>query len=128
MVKVSAAEDCGNAPKKQFVKDFLIASAQADFKAVAEMLRDDANLEIINYVTVSGKDTVIKQLQADAAQGAVEELVIHNILSHGDRCAANGVLKFKDGSRVAFCNMYVFNSHARDARLKEITVYSLVLA
>ena len=127
MVKVIIDEDCGNAPKKQYIKEFLIASADANIGAAVSMVTDDIHLEIPGYKSVHGKGEATVLLTADSSQSKMRELVVSNILSHGDRCAANGIFRFEDGGEVAFCGIYVFNGHAANAKLKEITIYSVQL-
>lgn len=127
MVKITVTEDCGNAPKKEFIKDFCIALAHANIEAAMDMLAENVHLEIPGYTSASGKQAVENLIGEDSKRSKVSELIIENILSHGDRCAANGMLKFEDGGSVAFCNMYVFNSHGKNAKLKEIITYSIEL-
>lgn len=127
MIQVTVAEDCGNAPKKQCIRDFLVACANADIESAASMLEDGIVLTIPGQVSLAGKDVVKEQLRTDASRKKVTELVIDNILSHGDRGAANGILIFENGRKVAFSSFYVFSSHSKDAKIKEITVYSFTL-
>jgi len=56
MVKITVSEDCDNAPKKQFIRNFCIANAYADMKAVMSMLADDICLEIPGCKKASGKE------------------------------------------------------------------------
>lgn len=127
MAKITIPEDCDNAPKKKFIKDFCIANANADMKTVMTMLTDDICLEIPGYKTARGKEEVQSLLLNDSKRSKVIELVIDNIVSHGDHVAANGKLKFEDSGSVAFCNMYTFNNHSKNAKLKLIQTYSIIL-
>ena len=127
MVKVTIPEDCGNAPKIQFIKDFCIANAKADIKTAMDMLTEDIILEIPGYKTVQGKHAVQKLLQNDSKRSFVTELIIDTIISHGDRGAANGTLKFEDDGVIVFCTIYTFNSHSKNAKLKLIQTYSIIL-
>jgi hypothetical protein len=52
------------------------------------------------------------------------ELAIHHINTHGTDAALDGLITFEDGRRVAFCDVYVFSSHAKSARIKEMTSYA----
>ena len=103
-----------------------VALAHANIAAAMDMLADNVHVEIPGYESASGKQAVENLIVADSKRSKVSELVIDNILSHGDRCAANGLLKFEDGT-VAFCNMYVFNGHGKNAKLKEIITYPIEL-
>lgn len=127
MINVTVAEDCGNAPKKQIIRDFLIACANTDIESAAGMVEDGIALTIPGQVSLAGKDVVKEQLRTDASREKVAELVIDNTLSHGDRGAANGTLVFESGDKIAFASFYVFTSHSKDAKLKEITAYSIAL-
>lgn len=125
MTKIVCPVDCGNAPKKQFVKVFNIAFAKADIPTITAMLADDAEWEMIGQGTVSGKTKIQRSLE-QMDYGPAKELVIKNIISHGDVCAANGVMKY-GASVVAFCDVYKFSSHAKDAKIKRITSYAIDL-
>lgn len=125
MVNVFVEENCNNAPKKQFVKDFLIASATSDLEAAANMLADSVTLEVVGQETISEKESVIRALFENKTRRGVSEMTVRNILSHGNKCAADGVLSYKDDGEVAFCGIYTFTSHSKDAKIKKITTYSI---
>lgn len=126
MTKIVCAEDCGNAPKKQYIKDFNIAFAKADVKEVLSMLTDDAEWEIVGEKLVRGKAAIQNELERMNA-GPADELHIENLISHGNICAANGVMKFNDTNPVAFCDVYTFSSHAKSAKIKKMTSYAIEL-
>ncbi len=125
MVDIFVEENCNNAPKKQFVKDFLIAIATSDLEAVANMLDDNVTLEAVGHKMISEKESVMRALVENNTLRGVFKLTVRNILSHGNKCAAEGVMSYKDGSEVAFCGIYTFTSHSKDAKIKKITMYSI---
>lgn len=125
MVKVTCEEDCGNAPKKQFIKDFNIAYAQADVPALLSMMTDDIEWHLIGADHIHGKEAFKKSL-ADMSMIEAEELIIDNIISHGDRVAANGEMVYKN-NRIAFCDIYEFDSHGKNAKIKKMTSYGIEL-
>jgi hypothetical protein len=127
MVVLSINEDCGNAPKKLFIKDFLVACANADIATAMEMLTEQVHVDILGYKSSLGAIAVKSLLMGDAHQSKVSHLVIHHILSHGDRCASNGLLDFEDGGHVAFCSMFAFDSHSKHAKIASITTYLIRL-
>lgn len=127
MVKIIVDEDCNNAPKKQYVKDFLIAAATSDSQTVSDMLADNISLEIVGQQSAGDKASVVQLLATHESKGGVAELAVNNILSHGNKCAADGTVSFKDGSKVSFCSMYTFTSHSKDAKIKDITAYMIAL-
>lgn len=124
MTRIVCAEDCGNAPKKQFVKDFNIAFARADIPALLAMMTDDAEWNIVGAQAFRGKDAIQDEFKRIGLSPA-EELVLENIISHGKLCAANGVLTQSSAPSLAFCSVYVFSSAAKDAKIKTITSYGI---
>jgi limonene-1,2-epoxide hydrolase len=127
MAKITCKEGCGNAPKQQFIKDFCVALANGELEAAINMVTDDVNVEIPGNASAKGKRETEELIRKDMERASVSELILENILSHGKYCATNGVLKFSDGGEVAFCNIYTFGSHSKNAKLKEIKTYSIVL-
>lgn len=127
MVKVTCHEDCGNAPKKQYIFELLIASAGANIDTVMDMVTEDIRLELGGRSTYDGRGEVRKIIEEDGSRAKATELIIENILSHGNVCAANGIMIFDDGGKVAFNNMYAFDGFGKNARVRQIQVYSVVL-
>ena len=127
MVNVITNVDCGNAPKKQAVLDFLVSVANSDFEAALQLLTDDIAIEIIGSGRFNGKKSVKELMFKDGSSSGITGMEVSNILSHGKICAANGLWHFDDGGSVAFNNMYFFESHAPDAKIEKILTYSVVL-
>lgn len=127
MVKVTVHEDCGNAPKKLFLKDFLVAVVSNDSAFIARNMTDDIRWEMVGSQCISGKQDVLTQLQQSRSD-EVAELIIKTIVTHGYHGAADGFLKFKDGKTVAFCDVYQFRASTNNAPIKAITTYEIALA
>ncbi len=125
MVELSIREDCGNAPKQQFIKDFNIAFANADKEQLLSSITDDAEWQLVGDTTYVGK-AAIRDALASMTIGAAKKLTLNTVLSHGTGCAANGVITFED-AEVAFCEVYEFSSHGKDARIKKLTSYRIPL-
>src|SRR5690606_13134197 len=71
---------------------------------------------------VVGKEAFAAALE-EMSGPEVSELVLYHIITHGNVGSVNGVLRFKDGKTVGFCDVYRFSSHAKDAKIKEMTSY-----
>lgn len=123
MVKIIVEEDCGNAPKKEYVRDFNIAFAQNDVDKVLSMMTDDATWRMVGGETYQG-GVAIRQALQKMGEAEAQELRLDHILSHGNQCAADGLITYKN-SKVAFCDVYVFSSHAKDAKIKELISYAI---
>ncbi|GHO50519.1 hypothetical protein [Ktedonospora formicarum] len=127
MVMITVHEDCGNAPKKLFLKDFIVAAVSNDSAFVARKITDDILWNLVGRRCISGKQDVLTQLQRSRSDEVVE-LIINTIVTHGYNGAADGFLKFKDGKTVAFCDVYQFRASTNNAPIKAITTYAIALA
>lgn len=106
----------------QFIKDFTIAFATGDTAHILESFTDDADWQMVGGERWQGKDAIATAL-TNIRAGEVTELVVHTIMSHGKLASANGLFRFNDGSEVAFCDVYRFSSHAKDAKIQELVAY-----
>lgn len=122
MVQVYSPVDCGNAPRKQVLKDFNVAFARGDVQAILVMLHDEIVWHMIGDRTLQGKEAVAAVLR-EMQDEECTELHIHHIITHGSEAALNGTMTMKDGRRYAFCDVYVFAGFSKSAKIKEITSY-----
>jgi len=126
MVKINVPEDCGNAPKKLFLKDFVVAIVNNDHSFVVSNTIDDVRLNFVGGECIDGKQNVLAALQQSRSD-KVTELTIHTIVTHGYNGVVDGVLKFKDGKTIAFCDIYLFRASTNKAPIKEITTYLITM-
>lgn len=124
MVEVVVEEDCGNAPKKAAIRDWLVALASGKPRDVMSQLADDVEWTIAGEGTITGS-TEITTLVDGLAGRPITTLVIDNILSHGKRVSADGSLKLDDGTVIRFAHFYTFRGHGRTAPIARITTFSL---
>ena len=125
MMKITIDVDCDNAPKKQYVKDFVLAFAEADIDKIIDMMSDEATWLIIGEAKHAGKQNIRKVLEVMKPSIATE-IIVHNILSHGKLCSANGELVYAD-SKIAFSDVYEFENHGKDAKIKNFTSYATAI-
>lgn len=124
--KVECAVDCGNAPKKQLLKEFTIATLQNNEDFCLEWLRDDIVWDIIGYQRLEGKNEWLAGFKQTNLQ-EVRELQIHNIITHGNVASLNGTIIFDDGHMIAFCDVYSFSGFGKKAKIKKVTSYVIPL-
>lgn len=124
MTKITVLVDCRNASKMEQIKDFIIALAKGDVKSVLSYFADDICWETVGRISWNGKEALTEVLNAMTKVQA-SELIIDNIVSDSMRGSANGVLKYKDGSTIAFCDMFTFTSQAKDAKIKTLIAYDI---
>ena len=122
MVKVNVQPDCGNAPKKLFIRDFMIAVANSNTSSILDNVADDAEWEMVGARTFSGKDEIESGL-GKILNDTVKEMTLISIITHGDEGSTSGTMTLTDGKRYGFCHVYVFNSHGKNAKVKHITSY-----
>lgn len=124
MIKITTQPDCGNAPKKLFLRDLNIAFVKGDLDAIAGYLSEDILWGITGDRRVQGKDAFLKTFKEmmDAGTGETEELVIHHIITHGREAAVNGEIRMVDGRLFSFCDVYEF-SGAKGEQVKALWSY-----
>ena len=107
MLKLIIGEDCGNSPKKSFLKQINIAFAKGDSIFIINNVSEDITWNIIGDMLIQGKSDLEKTLE-NMKKDIVEELTINSIITHGREGAVNGLIKMKDGRNYAFCDIYEF--------------------
>lgn len=126
MPTINIPDDCGNSPKKLFLKDFNIAFIKNDLAKILESLTDDVRWNMVGSKVVEGKEA-IKEFILPMMESKGTELTINSIITHGKTAAVDGVMAFEDGSRIAFCDIYTFSGHDDNAKIKEMTSYIVEL-
>jgi hypothetical protein len=124
MVKINVKEDCGNAPKKLFVKDFIVAVVKNDTAFLTRYTTDDIRWNLVGGHPIGGKDDVLAAFQ-HVRSDEVKELIVNTIVTHGYNGVVDGLLKFKDGRTIAFCDVYLFRTSTNNAPIKAITTYAI---
>lgn len=125
-LKVKCAESCGNSPKKELLKELTIAFAKNDNGFCLEWMKDDVIWDIIGERCIQGTDEFEDALVMKRDREA-EELLIDNIITHGNTGSVNGTLIFADKSRTAFCDVYNFAGFGKNAKVKKICSYRIPL-
>ncbi|WP_164669432.1 hypothetical protein [Virgibacillus doumboii] len=117
--KITCAEDCGNSPKKQQLKEFNIAVVTNDTGFVYKNTSDNILWDFVGLKTLQGKENLNKAMHQS---GNVLELIMKNIITHGRTGAVNGTL-ITENHRYEFCNVYNFKGTVKNSKIKEITTY-----
>ncbi|WP_227356211.1 nuclear transport factor 2 family protein [Haladaptatus salinisoli] len=121
MPGITIEESCGNSPRTQFLSDFYVAFAERDEEAILSMLTDDVRLAIIGEETLDGRQSVVDSM--DLFLDGVSTITVDNIITHGDMAAATGVITAESGETHAFCEVFKFEGHAKDAKIETIDSY-----
>lgn len=117
-MKLTIKPDCGNAPKKEFIKDLNIAFASNDIAFLLDSVTNDIRWTLVGDSIVEGKDQFEEAL-IEMNQYTTTELVLESILTHGKEGAASGFIRLDGGSAYEFADFYEF-SGTRGAKVKSI--------
>jgi hypothetical protein len=127
-VKIVCKEDCGNSPKKIFLRDFNIAAAKANLSFIKRSLTEDVVWHLFEpsgQKEIIGFENVIQEYR-DILAIVPAEFVIATIITHGHNGAVNGRIKAKDGTSHVFSDFYEFNS-TKGVKIKGMTSYIIKL-
>ena len=125
MVKVIVDVDCGNSPKKLFLKQFNTAFAEGDVDFLTASVRDDIVWRVVGANEISGKAEFASALgKIDFSTN--DTMTIKRIITHGTEAAVNGDILLTNGDTYAFCDFYEFGS-AKGTSIKVIESYNIAV-
>lgn len=124
MTKLTISQDCKGDPNKQFIEEFNMAFAKCDTDFIASCFAEDAEWQMIGGPVWKGKAAIIETLK-DMNNGDASELVMDNIVSSGNKCAASGALKYSHGKSIAYCDVYTFTDDTPDRKIKTLKAYAI---
>ena len=120
-VEVIVGVDCGNAPKKAQVRDWVISLARGQVDEVCDALSDGVTWEVAKADTTAGIERV-RALVEDLASRDVSLVEIRHLLSHGKQVAAEGMLTV-GGSEERFVHMITYSGFGKSAKISEVLTY-----
>lgn len=107
MAKINIQPDCGNSPRKLFLKDLNVALANGDIEFITKNIQDDITWEIVGHLRLNGKENYLKAIKGHKLW-KVKELTIDTIITHGPDASVSGQIIAADNSTFAFCDIYRF--------------------
>lgn len=124
MVTIHDEPDCGNAPRKEILRDFVVALAKRDSEQIASLLADNIVWTLVGERTLTGRDAVRKWV---TALPEVDEVVFGSLLTHGRGASVDGVLRLVDGTQCGFCHVLRFTGAAKAAKILGVNSYVIVM-
>lgn len=113
--------DCGNSPKKKFIKEFNLAFAEGNTDYLIDCVTKDIVWDITGDKTIEGIEKFANAI--NEMKGAkVSELTIDKIVTHSKEGAVNGKIHMENGRNYAFADFYEFNT-AKSTKIKRLTSY-----
>src|SRR5690606_21326307 len=104
MVELDIRTDCGNSPRREFLKEFNSAFAKGDVSFIASNLAEDVVWDTIGDKVITGKAAMVKELEL-MQDSPVSKLVLHTVVTHGREASANGEMHMATGEVYAFCDV-----------------------
>jgi len=121
-VRILCQEDCGNAPKKVLIREFITALTRGDRSFIQDSITNELVWTIAGEEVIRGKEAYLARLAGSPFQADdLTEIAIHNIITHGNVAAANCTIR-SPHQQVELCEVYRFSGF-KQARIKEITSY-----
>lgn len=124
-MKINVEADCGNAPKKEFLKDVNIAFAKGNSEFLTKSVTDKIIWDKVGDIKIEGIKKFSEELNRGNDQ-EVSELTLDRILTHGREGAVSGTIKLQNGKKIAFSDFYKF-SGAKGDKIKSIVSYVIKL-
>ncbi|WP_262249419.1 nuclear transport factor 2 family protein [Parapedobacter soli] len=121
MTKITIEVDCGNAPKKEFLKNYYIAKANGDIDFVINSISDTINWEVIGNKIITNREEFIGAIQ-EHTLWKVKELIIDAIITHGNHASVNGRVVTRSNLNFAFCDVYKFKGF-KGSKIKSVQTY-----
>lgn len=117
----------GHAPRKQVLIDFNTALLNGDTKSLMEYISDNIIWEIVGSKKGTTKKDFAKEVQHLSNERQITELRIEQIITHGRSASLNGEWVDQNGLTIGFCSVYMFSSTAKDAKIKELKTYRVLI-
>ena len=120
-MKLNIKTDCGNSPKREFIKSLTIYFASYNLDQVKNYLDDNVTWALVGEIPINGKKQFIKVLEK-MSNNKASELTIHSIITHGKEAAIHGEMLMEDGNNFGFSDFYEFTS-VKANKVKSIVSY-----
>lgn len=119
-VRIVDEPDCGNAPRREILRDIVKALATRDADAVTEYLRVDAVWSLVGDRDLSGTDQIALWI---ASMPAPTELRFESLVTHGREASASGTLTLASDEQSHFSHVFQFAGATKTAKVKRVASY-----
>lgn len=108
MTKINIPFDCGNSPKREFIKQFNIAFAKGNEAFIIDHVSDDIIWTMHGDKKIEGKEAFSNEI-LKMKENVADKMTLHSIITHGKEGSANGEIMM-DSKTYAFCDVYHFTN------------------
>ena len=121
MARFTIPPDCGNSPKKAFLKELNISIANGKTDLIREHVHDNIIWEIAGKPGQQGKEFFIKTL-IKHKRFKVKALALDKIITHGSDATVCGRITTFNNVMYDFCDIYTFTG-AGSTLIKSIKTF-----
>lgn len=107
MTKIKVQTDCGNSPKREFLKVFNIAFPKGDVDFIMDHISENIRWEMVGQKVIVGKKDMQEELKA-GKKSIMNEFELSSVITHGKEASASGTFTMKNGKTYKFCDVYKF--------------------
>ncbi|MEJ1239748.1 hypothetical protein WBG78_16545 [Chryseolinea sp. T2] len=122
--KISIPADCGNSPRKRFIKDIIVAIAEGDDAQLLKLITNEPEWDLVGKSTKTPMPFV-KTLEKSALWNA-KSTTINTIITHGTDASVDGMLITLKGSLLAFCHVISFGG-AGGFKIKSVRSFLIAI-
>lgn len=121
-MKIIVQENCENAPRKEILRDLIIAIVEKDTQTILDYVDENMTHVEIGKPEVRGVEGFLERI-GQVIAGRVLELEILHIITHGKLASVNGRVETIDRREFHFSITFEFKGAAKTAKVKEMTSY-----
>nr|WP_246594117.1 hypothetical protein [Evansella tamaricis] len=122
-MKLIIPKGCDNAPRKQIVIEFTVAILNQPNEIIKEYVHDSIIwYQLRENIKIEGHCSFITSL-LNESKDIVDCLEIYQVITHGKFASINGVISLENGSKIDFCDVYMFSTTSKSGKVKEIKSY-----
>lgn len=124
-MKLIIPKGCDNAPRKQIIIDFTVAILQRQNDIIMEYVAEDVIwYQLKDNKKIEGQRSFVTFIQENN-KDIVDCLEIYQVITHGKFASINGVILLASGTKVDFCDVYMFSNSTKTGKIKEIKSYHI---
>ncbi len=116
-MEVRVDADCGNAPRKEQIRDWLVALHKGLDDEVAALLEPEARWEVVGAAVHRASEAA-----RAVAEPPAQALHIRTLISHGNQVAAEGSTVL-DGRERRFAHVVTFRGFSKKARIRDVVTF-----
>ncbi len=120
MATIREEPDCGNAPRKKILRDFIVALTTPDSKYIASLLADDIAWTLVGGRLLTGLDAVKEWVPR---LPPADQVTFGSLLTHGHGASVDGLVDLADGTSWGFCHVLRFAGAAKTAKIVGVKSY-----